>query len=122
MTRYYDDPPGPDATLTPPVDREGMSAERRRLFDYVERINGAWIESMREMRRAEAEFSVHLFSCNTATEALAVCDRWLAKRQEIQSAEQAHFDESWANLKALLTQSPKALKRRQRTHLTDEPE
>jgi hypothetical protein len=51
-----------------------------------------------------------------------VCDRWLAKRQEIQSAEQAHFDESWANLKALLTQSPKALKRRQRTHLTDEPE
>jgi hypothetical protein len=111
MTKYYEDPLGPDATLTPPVERTGLSPERRRLFDCVGKINQAWIESMREMRRAEAESSVHLFSCKTAEEALSICERWLARRQEIQKEEQRLFDNSWADLKALLTHSSRAVHR-----------
>lgn len=77
---------------------------------------------MREMRRAEAEFSVHLFSCKNVEEALSIAEQWLAKRQEIQRAEQVSFEASWAELKSLLTHSPKALHRKSVFNAESKPE
>lgn len=108
MTREWEEAAGPDANLTPPVDKKALSGARKRLFEKVEQINRAWLESMREMRRAEAEFSVRLFSCNTRDGAEALCDQWLAKRREIIAAEQTLFEAAWQDLLALLA-NPKAL-------------
>ena len=113
MTEEWEEAAGPDANLTPPVDKTALSVERRRLFAHVERINRAWLDSMREMRRAEAEFSVRLFSCNTRDGAMVLCDQWLAKRKEIIATEQRLFEESWSELLALLANS-KALRRQNR--------
>ena len=111
VSKEWDEPVGPDVNLTPPVDTSALSGNRKRLFQRVEQINRAWLESMREMRRAEAEFSVRLFSCNTKDSALALCDQWLAKRREIIANEQLVFDESWRQLLSLL-ENPNALKPR----------
>jgi hypothetical protein len=111
MPKYFEEPVGPDANLTPPVDKSGMSAERKRLFACVEKINRDWLDSMHEMRRAESELSVHLLSCGTQDDATALCNQWLAKRREIQESEQQHFEKSWAELMVLLSQPAKSLRR-----------
>jgi hypothetical protein len=97
--------PQPDDNLTPPIDKSHMSDERKRLFDRVEQINRAWLESMREMRRAEAEFSVRLFACQGPSDALVLCNQWMAKRLEILASEQQLFARSWNELVALLSKA-----------------
>jgi len=97
--------PQPDDNLTPPVDKSHMSDERKRLFERVEQINRAWLESMREMRRAEAEFSVRLFACQSPSDALVLCHQWMAKRLEILGSEQQLFARSWGELVALLSKA-----------------
>ena len=113
---YAADPPQADDDVTPPVDKSGLSEERRKLFERVEQINRAWLESMREMRRTEAEFSVRLFSCGTPADALVLCNRWMAKRLEILGAEQQMFAKSWAELVALLEKSTAPSDRRKKSH------
>jgi hypothetical protein len=99
---YSDTPPQADDNVTPPIDKSSMSENRRRLFDHVEKINRAWLESMREMRRAQAEFSIHLFACKGASDALALCNEWMAKRLEIIQSEQQVFENAWTDLISLL--------------------
>jgi hypothetical protein len=114
MTREWEEPIGPDVNLTPPVDKSKLSAARKRLYERVEHINRAWLDSMREMRRAEAEFSIRLFSRNSADAALALCDQWLAKRNEIIQAERSAFDKAWPELLEAV-KNPRALKRREQS-------
>ena len=94
--------PEADDNLTPPIDKSNMSDERKRLFERVEQINRAWLESMRDMRRAEAEFSVRLFACHSASDALVLCHQWMAKRLEILASEQQLFARAWGELVTLL--------------------
>jgi hypothetical protein len=89
-----------------------MSDERKRLFACVEKINRGWLDSMHEMRRAESELSVHLFSCSSRDDAMALCNQWLAKRRDIQESEQQLFEKSWTELMTLLSQPAKSLRRR----------
>jgi len=114
MTKEWEEPIGPDVNLTPPVDKSKLSAARKRLYERVEHINRAWLESMREMRRAEAEFSIRLFSCSNAEGALAICDQWLARRREIIELERNSFDKAWPGLLDAI-KNPQALKRRTQT-------
>jgi hypothetical protein len=99
---YAQDPPQADDDVTPPIDKSGLSEERKKLFERVEQINRAWLDSMREMRRTEAEFSVRLFSCGTPADALVLCNQWMARRLEILGAEQQTFAKSWADVVGLL--------------------
>jgi len=84
-----------------PIGKGHLSEERRRLFDRVEQINRAWLDSMQQMRRAEAEFSVRLFACPNADSAMVLCNQWMAKRLEILAAEQL-FATCWSDLVSLL--------------------
>jgi len=102
---YATDPPQADDDLTPPIDKSSLSDERKRLFERVEQINRAWLDSMREMRRAEAEFSVRLFACSGPDDALVLCNQWMAKRLEILAAEQQLFARSWADIVSLLSKA-----------------
>jgi hypothetical protein len=102
-TLYTDEPPQPDDDLRPPIDKSSLSDSRKRLFERVEQINRVWLESMREMRRTEAEFSVRLFACGSPDDALVLCNRWMAKRLEILAAEQQFFAKSWADVVTLLS-------------------
>jgi len=117
MKNAYDvSPPQADDDQTPPVNKSGLSEERKKLFERVEQINRAWLDSMREMRRTEAEFSVRLFSCGSPADALVLCNRWMAKRLEILGAEQQMFAKSWAELVALLEKSTAPSDRKKRPH------
>jgi len=112
MIREWEESTGPDANLTPPVDKSKLSVARKRLYERVEHINRAWLDSMREMRRAEAEFSIRLFSCKDAEGALTICDQWLARRDAIIESERKAFDKAWPELLEAV-KSPRALKRRE---------
>lgn len=103
--------PQADDNLTPPIDKSHMSDERKTLFERVEQINRAWLESMREMRRAEAEFSVRLFACRGPDDALILCNQWMAKRLEILASEQQLFAKSWGELVALFSESTPGAKK-----------
>jgi hypothetical protein len=113
---YETEAPQADDNLTPPIDKSGLSDERKRLFERVEQINRAWLDSMREMRRAEAEFSVRLFACNSPADALILCNQWMAKRLEILGAEQQLFATSWAEIVALLGKATAPGDRKKKTH------
>jgi hypothetical protein len=113
---YATDPPQADDDQTPPIDKSGLSDERKKLFERVEQINRAWLDSMREMRRTEAEFSVRLFSCNGPSDALVLCNQWMAKRLEILGAEQQTFAKSWAELVALLGKATTPADRKKKQH------
>ena len=89
----------------PPVDKSRLSDERKRLFEHVEKINRAWLDSMRQMRRAQADFSIRLFMCRSNEDAMALCNQWMAKRLEILDAEQQLFAKSWTDLISLLGSS-----------------
>jgi hypothetical protein len=121
MTREREEAIGPDVNLTPPVDKSKLSVARKRLYERVEHINRAWLDSMREMRRAEAEFSIRLFSCNSTEGALALCDQWLAKRKEIIETERNAFDKAWPSLLEAV-KNPRALKRREQSSADEDGE
>jgi hypothetical protein len=97
-----------DMDCVPPIDKSALSDERKHLFNRVEQINRAWLDSMRQMRRAEAEFSIKLFTCKGADEAMVLCHQWMAKRLEILGAEQQLFAKSWTDLVSLLSHSSHA--------------
>jgi len=85
-----------------PIGKEHISEDRKRLYDRVEQINRAWLDSMQQMRRAEAEFSVRLFTCRGTDDAIVLCNQWMAKRLEILGAEQQLFAKCWGDLVASL--------------------
>lgn len=117
---YATDPPQADDDQTPPIDKSSLSVERRKLFERVEQINRAWLDSMREMRRTEAEFSVRLFSCNSPADALVLCNQWMAKRLEILGAEQQTFAKSWTDIVALLDKATAPADRKKKNHDEDD--
>jgi hypothetical protein len=104
-----------DMDRGPPIDKSLLSDERRRLFDRVEQINRAWLDSMREMRKAEAEFSIRLFACRGPDDAMVLCNQWMAKRLEILGAEQQLFAKLWTDLVSLLGQTSSAFGHRKKT-------
>ncbi len=111
---YATDPPQADDDLTPPIDKKSLSENRKRLFEQVEQVNRAWLESMREMRRTEAEFSVRLFACGSPDDALVLCNQWMAKRLEILAAEQQTFAKSWTEIVALLGKAGSGAQRKEK--------
>lgn len=121
MAREWEESLGPDANLTPPVDKSKLSVGRKRLYERVEHINRAWLESMREMRRAEAEFSIRLFSSTNPQGALAICEQWLTRRNEIIESERIAFDKTWPELLEAV-KNPRALKRREQTGKDEDAE
>jgi hypothetical protein len=104
--RELDDLEPDEMSNIPPLDRKAMTDERRRLFERVEQINRAWLESMRQMRRAEAEFSIRLFTCRGKGDAMVLCNQWMAKRLEILAAEQHLFATCWTDLVAAFGNTP----------------
>ncbi len=111
---YATDPPQADDDLTPPIDKRSLSENRKRLFERVEQINRAWLESMREMRRTEAEFSVRLFACGSPDDALVLCNQWMARRLEILATEQQTFATSWTEIVSLLSKATSSGDRREK--------
>jgi hypothetical protein len=107
-TTRFGPPDDDDVDHFTPIDKSLLSDERKRLFDRVEQINRAWLDSMREMRKVEAEFSIRLFACKGPDDAMAVCNQWMAKRLEILGGEQQLFARLWTDLVSLLGHSSPA--------------
>jgi hypothetical protein len=87
-----------DVEMGLPIGKSHLSEDRKRLYDRIEQINRSWLDSMQQMRRAEAEFSVRLFTCRNPDDALVLCNQWMAKRLEILATEQQLFARCWSEL------------------------
>jgi hypothetical protein len=69
-----------------------------RLNQQVRLGHEAWTERLREMQTVEAEFTRELLSTREPGEALKVCNRWIAKRLELLSADSKAFAGFWMDL------------------------
>ena len=69
-----------------------------RLFDRMQDMNRTWLERLREIRQIEAEFGGKLLVAKTPSEAVAICNEWMAKRLETVANEQKAFTTAWLDL------------------------
>jgi len=69
-----------------------------RLFDRMQDMNRTWLERLREIRQIEAEFGSKLLAAKTPSEAVTICNEWMAKRLETVANEQKAFSTAWLDL------------------------
>jgi len=69
-----------------------------KLFDRMQDMNRTWLERLREIRQIEAEFGGKLLVAKTPSEAVAICNEWMAKRLETVANEQKAFTAAWLDL------------------------
>jgi hypothetical protein len=65
------------------------------LFGRMQDMNRAWLQKLRELRQAEAEFAVRLLAAKTPSEAAIICHEWIAMRLENVTGEQQAFTTNW---------------------------
>lgn len=69
-----------------------------RLNQQVKFGHEAWMERLRVMQEVEATFAKELLATRDPTEALKVCNRWIAKRLELLAADSKDFTGFWMDL------------------------
>jgi hypothetical protein len=69
-----------------------------KLFDRMQDMNRTWLERLREIRQIEAEFGGKLLAARTPSEAVTVCNEWMARRLETVANEQKAFTTAWLDL------------------------
>jgi hypothetical protein len=69
-----------------------------RLSDQVKIGHQAWMERLKEMQSVEAEFTKELMATRDPSVALKVCNRWIAKRLELLTADSKAFTGFWMDL------------------------
>jgi hypothetical protein len=65
------------------------------LFGRMQDMNRAWLQKLRELRQAEAEFAGRLLAAKTPSEATIICHEWIAMRLENVAGEQQAFTTNW---------------------------
>jgi hypothetical protein len=68
------------------------------LLDKFQEINRTWLGRLDEARQVESEFGAKLMKAKTPSEAMAVCNAWMAKRVELLAQEQREFGTAWADI------------------------
>lgn len=69
-----------------------------RLSEQVKFGHQAWMERLRVMQEVEAAFTKELLATRDPSEALKVCNRWIAKRLELLTADSKDFTGFWMDL------------------------
>ena len=68
------------------------------LLDKFQAINRTWLERLDEARQVESEFGAKLMKAKAPSEAVAICNAWMAKRVELLAQEQREFGTAWADI------------------------
>ena len=69
-----------------------------RLGEQVKLGHQAWMERLQEMQAIEAQFTKELLATRDPAEALKICNRWIAKRMELLTADSKTFTGFWMYL------------------------
>jgi hypothetical protein len=69
-----------------------------RLSDQVKIGHQAWIERLKEMQAVEAEFTKEIMATREPSAVLKICNRWIAKRLELLTADSKAFTGFWMDL------------------------
>jgi hypothetical protein len=64
------------------------------LFGRIQDMNRAWLQNLRELSQAEADFARRLLAAMTPSEAATICEEWIAMRSKTLAGEQA-FATEW---------------------------
>jgi hypothetical protein len=65
------------------------------LFERMQDMNRAWLQKLRELRAAEAEFAGRLLAAKTPSEAATICHEWIVMRLDTVAGEQQAFTTNW---------------------------
>jgi hypothetical protein len=69
-----------------------------RLNAQVKIGHQAWLERLQEMQAVESEFTKELVATRDPSAALKICNRWIAKRVELLTADSKAFTGFWMDL------------------------
>lgn len=69
-----------------------------RLSEQVKFGHQAWMERLKETQAVETEFAKELMATRDANAALQICNRWIAKRLELLTADPKAFTGFWMDL------------------------
>lgn len=69
-----------------------------RISEQVKFGHQAWMERLRTMQEVEAAFGKEVLATRDPSEALKVCNRWIAKRLELLAADSKAFTGFWMDL------------------------
>lgn len=78
-----------------------------RLTEQVKFGHRAWIDRLQEMQAVEAEYTRQLLATREPAEALKICNRWIAKRLELLTADSKAFTGFWMDLVMTAAGSPR---------------
>ena len=68
------------------------------LFTRIQDMNRAWLERLRSTRETDAEFGLRLLGANSPSEAVTICNEWMAARLKTVGTEHNAFTTAWLDL------------------------
>jgi hypothetical protein len=74
---------------------ELLTQTRQRLFQQIEDVNQAWLDSVKRTKESEAEFTRRLTECDDAAKATELCTEWVTSRAAAFLAESQRFSGLW---------------------------
>jgi len=80
------------------IGSPGRNSTIERLGEQVKLGHQAWLERLRVMQEIETFFAKELLATREPSEALKVCNRWIAKRLELLAADSRDFTGFWMDL------------------------
>lgn len=75
------------------------------LSEQLKTGHQAWLSRVKEAQAVEAAFAKELLASREPTEAVKVCNRWIAKRFELLAADASAFSSFWTNLDTITMNS-----------------
>ena len=74
---------------------ELIAETHRRLFQQIEDVNQAWLDSIKETKDSEFEFTRRLKECEDPAQAAELCAEWMRTRAVRFLAESQRFSGLW---------------------------
>src|SRR5260370_31368409 len=70
----------PQRGMLSAVAKVALTKTHFRLFEQIELVNRAWLDSVEAAHKSEVELSRRLLRCTAPADAAAVCQEWMSRR------------------------------------------
>ena len=96
-----------------PTAMANLAAFNSGVLKRTDEMSQSWLERIREFRQIESDFGARLLTARNTSEAVTICNEWMAKRLLALASEQQIVATAWFELisdamKAAATRSGEA--------------
>jgi hypothetical protein len=84
--------------MTTPTAIAGLTAFNSGVLKRTDEMSQSWLERIREFRQIEQDFGSRLLTARNTSEAVTICNEWMAKRLLALASEQQIVATAWFEL------------------------